>query len=145
VRLHQRNDYDFSIKLNNIRLNQLSKSAEEFSTLWTHFSDLSRRALRGGRGNAPTRSLAWLKSKDAGFAPSPLQPFSNASFGRILQSDVSPSEGGEKVTLHPGDTFYEDPAGIHLVGKNASDTKAAKFLAFLVTDKGAPILIPVNE
>jgi hypothetical protein len=25
-----------------------------------------------------TRSLAWLKSKDAGFAPSLLQPFSNA-------------------------------------------------------------------
>jgi hypothetical protein len=32
-------------------------------------------------------------------------------------------KGGEKVTLHPGDTFYEDPEGIHLVGKNASDTK----------------------
>ena len=51
----------------------------------------------------------------------------------------------EKVTLHPGDTFYEDPAGIHLVGKNASDTKPAKFLVFLVKDKGAPLLIPVNE
>jgi quercetin dioxygenase-like cupin family protein len=54
-------------------------------------------------------------------------------------------KGGEKVTLHPGDTFYEDPEGIHLVGKNASDTKPAKFLVFLVKDKGAPILIPVNE
>jgi quercetin dioxygenase-like cupin family protein len=54
-------------------------------------------------------------------------------------------KGGEKVTLHPGDTFYEDPAGIHLVGKNASDTKPAKFLVFLVKDKGAPLLIPVNE
>jgi quercetin dioxygenase-like cupin family protein len=37
-------------------------------------------------------------------------------------------KGGEKVTLHPGDTFYEDPAGIHLVGKNASNTKPAKFV-----------------
>jgi quercetin dioxygenase-like cupin family protein len=54
-------------------------------------------------------------------------------------------KGGKKVTLHPGDTFYEDPAVIHLVGKNASDTKPAKFLVFLVKDKGAPLLIPVNE
>ena len=54
-------------------------------------------------------------------------------------------KGAEKVTLHPGDMFYEDPAGIHLVGKNASDRKPAKFLVFLVKDKGAPILVPVNE
>jgi quercetin dioxygenase-like cupin family protein len=54
-------------------------------------------------------------------------------------------KGGEKVTLHPGDTFYEDLEGIHLVEKNASNTKPAKFLVFLVKEKGAPILTPVNE
>jgi hypothetical protein len=54
-------------------------------------------------------------------------------------------KGGEKVTLHPGDTFYEGPEGIHLVGKNASDAKPAKFLVFLVKDKGAPILVPVTK
>ena len=54
-------------------------------------------------------------------------------------------KGEKEVTLHTGDTFYEDPAGIHLVGKNASDTKPAKFVGCLVKDKGAPILIPVNE
>ena len=53
-------------------------------------------------------------------------------------------KGGEKVTLYPGDTFYEDPEGTHLVGKNASNTKPAKFLVFLVKEKGAPILTPVN-
>jgi hypothetical protein len=57
-----------------------------------------------------------------------------------------PAVPGEKaVTLHPGDTFYEGPRGIHLVGRNASDTKPAKFLVFLVKDKGAPILVPVTR
>ena len=68
------------------------------------------------------------------------------AFVYVLEgSIVMQMKGGEKVTLHPGDTFYEGPEGIHLVGKNASDTKPAKFLVFLVKDKGAPLLIPVND
>jgi quercetin dioxygenase-like cupin family protein len=54
-------------------------------------------------------------------------------------------KGEAAVTLHPGDTFYEDPHGIHLVGRNASNTKTAKFLVFLVKDKDAPILIPIKK
>jgi quercetin dioxygenase-like cupin family protein len=54
-------------------------------------------------------------------------------------------KGEKEVTLHPGETFYEDPDGIHLVGRNASNTKPAKFLVFLVKDKGAPILVPVTK
>ena len=54
-------------------------------------------------------------------------------------------KGAEKVTLHPGDTFYEDPEGIHLVGRNASDTKPAKTVVLLIKEKGAPILTPVND
>src|SRR5262245_39120114 len=76
----------------------------------------------------------------------PVHRHNASAFVYVLEgSIVMQMKGGEKVTLHPGDTFYEDPAGIHLVGKNASDTKPAKFLVFLVKDKGAPILIPVNE
>jgi hypothetical protein len=37
------------------------------------------------------------------------------------------------------------PKAFHLVGKNASDTKPAKFVVLLIKDKGAPILIPLNE
>lgn len=48
------------------------------------------------------------------------------------------------VTLHPGQTFYEGPADVHLVGRNASKTKRAKFLAFFVKDKGAPVVMPVE-
>jgi quercetin dioxygenase-like cupin family protein len=53
-------------------------------------------------------------------------------------------KGGNPVTLTPGQTFYEGPNDIHTVGRNASSTKPAKFLVFLVKDKGAPVLTPVN-
>jgi quercetin dioxygenase-like cupin family protein len=71
----------------------------------------------------------------------------NASvFVYVLEgSIIMQMQGGEKVTLHAGQTFYEDPKGIHLVGENASTTKPAKFVALLVKDKGAPIFVPVKE
>jgi hypothetical protein len=47
-------------------------------------------------------------------------------------------------TLVPGQTFYEGPDDVHVVGRNASPTAPARFLVFLVKDKGAPILTPVN-
>jgi quercetin dioxygenase-like cupin family protein len=53
-------------------------------------------------------------------------------------------EGGKEVTLSPGQTFYEGRNDVHVVGRNASKTEAAKFLVFLVKDKGASILVPVE-
>jgi quercetin dioxygenase-like cupin family protein len=53
-------------------------------------------------------------------------------------------KGGKEVTLTPGQTFYEGPNDIHVVGRNASKTKPAKFVVFLVKDKGAPVVIPVQ-
>ncbi len=58
-------------------------------------------------------------------------------------SVVMQVEGGEAVTLGPGQTFYESPADIHSVSKNASDSQPAKFLVVVVKDKGAPPLVPV--
>jgi quercetin dioxygenase-like cupin family protein len=54
-------------------------------------------------------------------------------------------KGGKEVTLTPGQTFYEGPDDIHVVGKNASTTKPAKFVVFFVKDKGAPVVVPVPE
>jgi len=59
-------------------------------------------------------------------------------------SVVMQVQGAAPVTLHPGQTFYEGPDDIHLVGRNASTTEPAKFLAFFVKDKGAPVLVPVQ-
>jgi quercetin dioxygenase-like cupin family protein len=53
-------------------------------------------------------------------------------------------KGGEETTLKPGQTFYEGPNDIHTVGRNASNTEPAKFLVFLIKDKGSPVLIPVQ-
>ena len=52
--------------------------------------------------------------------------------------------GGEETSLTAGQSFYEGPDDVHVVGRNASKTKPAKFVVFLVKDKGAPVLIPTN-
>src|SRR5262249_24857373 len=59
-------------------------------------------------------------------------------------SIVMQVKGGKEVTLTAGQTFYEGRADVHVVGRNASQTKPAKFVVFFVKDKGAPILVPVN-
>src|SRR5215472_16858909 len=51
---------------------------------------------------------------------------------------------GKEVTLTPGQTFYEGPNDVHIVGRNASKTKPAKFVVFLVKDKGAPVFVPTK-
>jgi|SRR6185312_3409031 len=52
--------------------------------------------------------------------------------------------GGTPVTLGVGQTFHEGPDDVHTIGRNASDTKPAKFVVFLVKDIGKPALIPVD-
>lgn len=53
-------------------------------------------------------------------------------------------KGGKPVTLAHGETFYDGPDDVHIVGRNASNTTPARFLVFLVKDKDAPVLIPVK-
>ena len=59
-------------------------------------------------------------------------------------SIVMQVRGGKEVTLTPGQTFYEGPEDVHVVGRNASQTKPAKFVVFFVKDKSAPVLVPTN-
>ena len=49
-------------------------------------------------------------------------------------------KGGKEVTLTPGQSFYEGPNDIHVVGRNASKTAPAKFLVMFIKKTGAPIL-----
>jgi hypothetical protein len=53
-------------------------------------------------------------------------------------------KGGKELTLGPGQSFYEDPSDIHVISRNASDSKSAKFLVFLIHKKDAPLVIPVK-
>ena len=59
-------------------------------------------------------------------------------------SIVMQVKGQPPVTLGPGQTWYEGPDDVHLVSRNASDSAPAKYLVFMVKDKGAPILTPVK-
>jgi len=75
----------------------------------------------------------------------PIHRHNAHAFVYVLEgSIVMQVKGGKEVTLTPGQTFYEGPDDIHVVGRNASKTVPAKFVVFLVKDKGAPVQIPVN-
>ena len=53
-------------------------------------------------------------------------------------------KGGKEITLTPGQTFYEGPNDIHVIGRNPSTTKPAKFVVVLLKNKDAPVQVPVN-
>ena len=75
----------------------------------------------------------------------PIHRHNAHAFVYVLEgSIVMQVRGGKEVTLTPGQTFYEGHSDVHIVGRNASQSKPAKFLVFLVKDKGAPVLIPAN-
>lgn len=59
-------------------------------------------------------------------------------------SIVMQVKGGKEVTLTPGQTFYEGPDDIHTVGRNASNTRPAKFLVLLLKKKGADAFLPAG-
>jgi quercetin dioxygenase-like cupin family protein len=73
----------------------------------------------------------------------PIHRHNALGFIYVLEgSIVMQVRGGKEVTLTPGQTFYEGPNDVHVVGRNASQTKPAKFVVFFVKDKGAPIVVP---
>jgi quercetin dioxygenase-like cupin family protein len=75
----------------------------------------------------------------------PIHRHNAHAFLYVLEgSVVMEVKGGKQVTLTPGQTFYEGPNDVHIVGRNASSTKPAKFLVFLVKDQGAPVLVPAK-
>ena len=124
-----------------------------FLLLWCTIASTS--AAEPGRvTELMTKALANVPGKEVpmitvDYPPGAVDPVHRhyaSAFVYVLEgSIVMQMKGGKQVTLHPGQTFYEDPKGIHLVGRNASDTKPAKFLVLLVKEKGAPILVPVTK
>jgi len=75
----------------------------------------------------------------------PIHRHNADAFVYVLEgSIIMQVKGGQPVTLTPGQTFYEGPNDVHIVGRNASKTKPAKFIVLLLKDKGAPVLIPVK-
>ena len=78
-------------------------------------------------------------------ASDPIHTHHAQAFVYVLEgSIVMQVKGGAQVTLTPGQTFYEGPDDVHIVGRNASQTARAKFVVFLAKSKGAPILVPAK-
>ena len=59
-------------------------------------------------------------------------------------SAVMQLKGGKQVTVTAGQTFYEGPDDVHVIGRSASSTKPAKLLVLLVKNQGAPVVVPVS-
>jgi len=79
-------------------------------------------------------------------AVDPLHRHDAHGFIYVLEgSIVMGVKGGKEQTLGPGQTFYEGPHDVHSVGRNASKTQPARFVVFLLKDKGKPAVIPVKQ
>ena len=75
----------------------------------------------------------------------PIHRHNANAFVYVLEgSIVMQVRGGKEVTLTTGQTFYEGPDDVHVIGRNASQTKPAKFVVFMVKEKGAPAFVPAN-
>ncbi|HJX91689.1 MAG TPA: cupin domain-containing protein [Pyrinomonadaceae bacterium] len=119
-------------------------------------------AQQPAASQAPQASVTSLTSKDLPEFPGkevlmitvdyppgsadPIHRHNAHAFVYVLEgSIIMQVKGGKEVTLTPGQTFYEGPDDVHVVGRNASTTKPAKFVVFLVKDKGAPVVVPAPD
>jgi len=94
----------------------------------------------------PGKEVLMITVEYAPGGTDPIHRHNAQAFVYVIEgSIVMQVKGGKEVTLTPGQTFYEAPDDVHLVGRNASSTKPAKFLVFLIKDKGAPVLVPTSE
>ena len=93
----------------------------------------------------PRRELTMITVEYPPGGSNPAHTHHAQSMVYVLEgSIVMQVKGGAATTLTPGQTFYEGPDDVHIVSRNASKTAPAKFVVFLVKDKGAPILTPVK-
>ena len=93
----------------------------------------------------PGKELLMITVEHAPGGSSPIHRHNAHAMLYVLEgSVVQQVKGGKEVTLKPGQTFYEGPDDIHVVDRNASKTQPAKFLVFLIKDKGAPALVPAE-
>ncbi len=118
-------------------------------------------ALTAGAASAQEPAFATIMTKDLVAGPGkevtmftvefppgwadPVHRHDAQGFIYVLEgSIVMQVKGGQEVTLTPGQGFYEGLTDVHVVGRNVSTTKPAKFLVVLIKRKGAPALVPVK-
>jgi quercetin dioxygenase-like cupin family protein len=93
----------------------------------------------------PGKEVRVLTVDSAPGAASPVHRHNGQVFVYMLSGTMIMQVAGKPpVTVKAGDTFYEDPADIHTMSKNASKTEPAKFVVFMIMPKGAPVSVPVK-
>ena len=63
----------------------------------------------------------------------------------LERSVITQVKGGNAQTVHAGEVFYESPADVHIVSRNASETEPAKLLVFYVKAKGTPPTVLLGD
>ena len=95
--------------------------------------------------NIPGKEVVMLTVEYAPGGADPVHRHNANAFVYVLEgSIVMQVKGGKPVTLLPGQTFFEGPDDVHVVGRNASTTKPAKFLVLLLKDVGSPAVVPAQ-
>lgn len=94
----------------------------------------------------PGREVSMITVEYAPGGSDPIHRHDAYAFVYVLEgSIVMQVKGGKETTLTAGQTFYESPDDIHLVGRNASATKPAKFVVFLIKRQGSSGFVLVPE
>jgi len=93
--------------------------------------------------DVPGKELSMITVEYPPGAQDPIHTHDAHALVYVLEGSIAMQvKGGAPVTLKPGETFYEAPGDVHVVGRNASTTAPAKFVVVLLKQKGAPILVP---
>jgi quercetin dioxygenase-like cupin family protein len=104
-------------------------------------SELMTKAL----AEAPGKELEMITVEYPPGSVDPVHRHDAYAFVYVLEGHIEMGlRGGKVVRLGPGETFYEGPHDVHTVGRNASATEPARFVVFLVKNKGAPVFIPTE-
>jgi quercetin dioxygenase-like cupin family protein len=108
-------------------------------------NDPVRSLMSKDLAGVPGKELSMLSVEYAPGESTPAHTHDAQALVYVLEgSIVMQVKGGAPVTLAAGQTWYEGPDDVHVVSRNASKSAPAKYLVFMVKDKGAPILTPVK-
>ncbi|GBR27375.1 hypothetical protein AA3271_2562 [Gluconobacter japonicus NBRC 3271] len=131
-----------------LKMRKLIAFAAMAAGFWTHglhaetkVTPLMEHDLPG----IPGKEGAMLTVDYAPGGSDPIHRHNASVFVYVLKgSIIMQVKGGASVTLKEGQSFFEGPNDIHIVGRNASQTEPARFLAFFVKNKAAPFVVPVK-
>lgn len=119
----------------------LAATASFFLAFPSHAATTVTPLLSHALQDVPNKEGAMLTVDYPPGGADPIHRHNASVFVYVLKgSIVMQVKGSAPVTLKEGQTFFEGPNDIHLIGRNASQTEPARFLAFFVKNKSAPFV-----